>query len=60
MNPSPWRGEGLGRGWKPRVIIVPKDLPVNTLPEFVAYLKANQGRMQFASAGAGSASRTAS
>ena len=40
----------------PRVIIVPKDLPVNTLPEFVAYLKANQGSMQFASAGAGSAS----
>lgn len=40
----------------PRVIIVPKDLPANTLPEFVAYLKANQDKIQFASAGAGSAS----
>jgi tripartite-type tricarboxylate transporter receptor subunit TctC len=40
----------------PRVIIVPKDLPANTLPEFIAYLKANQDRIQFASAGAGSAS----
>jgi len=40
----------------PRVIIVPKDLPANTLPEFVAYVKANQDKIQFASAGAGSAS----
>src|SRR5437868_7035583 len=40
----------------PRAIIVPKDLPVNTLPEFIAYLKANQDKVQFASAGAGSAS----
>ncbi|MBX9841728.1 MAG: tripartite tricarboxylate transporter substrate binding protein BugD [Xanthobacteraceae bacterium] len=40
----------------PRVIIVPKNLPANTLPEFVAYVKANQAKIQFASAGAGSAS----
>lgn len=40
----------------PRAIIVPKDLPANTLPEFIAYLKANQNKVQFASAGAGSAS----
>jgi tripartite-type tricarboxylate transporter receptor subunit TctC len=40
----------------PRAIIIPKDLPVNTLPEFIAYLKANQDKVQFASAGAGSAS----
>src|SRR5215210_320660 len=40
----------------PRVVIVPKDLPVNTLQEFIAYVKANQNRIQFASAGAGSAS----
>ena len=40
----------------PRVIIVPKDLPANTLPEFIAYVKANQDKIQFASAGAGSAS----
>ena len=40
----------------PRVIIVPKNLPANTLPEFIAYVKANQSTIQFASAGAGSAS----
>jgi tripartite-type tricarboxylate transporter receptor subunit TctC len=40
----------------PRAIIVPKDLPTNTLPEFIAYVKANQAKIQFASAGAGSAS----
>jgi tripartite-type tricarboxylate transporter receptor subunit TctC len=40
----------------PRVIIVPKTLPANTLPEFIAYVKANQDKIQFASAGAGSAS----
>jgi tripartite-type tricarboxylate transporter receptor subunit TctC len=40
----------------PRVIIVPKSLPAKTLPEFVAYVKANQSTIQFASAGAGSAS----
>ena len=37
-----------------RVLITRKDLPVNTLPEFVAYAKANQGKMQYGSAGAGS------
>jgi tripartite-type tricarboxylate transporter receptor subunit TctC len=37
-----------------RVLIARKDLPVNTLPEFVAYAKAHQGDMQYGSAGAGS------
>jgi tripartite-type tricarboxylate transporter receptor subunit TctC len=37
-----------------RVLIARKDLPANTLPEFVAYAKANQGHMQYGSAGAGS------
>ena len=37
-----------------RVLIARKDLPANTLAEFVAYAKANQARMQFGSAGAGS------
>jgi tripartite-type tricarboxylate transporter receptor subunit TctC len=37
-----------------RVLITRKDLPVNTLPEFVAYAKANQAKMQYGSAGAGS------
>src|SRR5262249_17205732 len=37
-----------------RVLITRKDLPVNTMPEFVAYAKANQAKMQYGSAGAGS------
>src|SRR5262249_12705446 len=37
-----------------RVLITRKDLPVNTLAEFVAYAKANQAKMQYGSAGAGS------
>jgi tripartite-type tricarboxylate transporter receptor subunit TctC len=37
-----------------RVVIARKDLPANTLAEFVAYAKANQARMQFGSAGVGS------
>jgi tripartite-type tricarboxylate transporter receptor subunit TctC len=39
----------------PIVLITRKDLPVDNLKEFVAYAKANQGKMQFGSAGAGSA-----
>jgi tripartite-type tricarboxylate transporter receptor subunit TctC len=39
----------------PRILIVRKDLPVNNLQEFIAYVKANQGKMQFGSAGVGSA-----
>ena len=37
-----------------RVLIARKDLPANTMPEFVAYAKANQAKMQYGSAGAGS------
>ena len=37
-----------------RVLIARKDLPASTLPEFVAYAKANQTKMQYGSAGAGS------
>src|SRR5262249_61113782 len=40
-----------------RGLITRKDLPVNTLSEFVAYAKANQGKMQYGSAGAGSGKR---
>ena len=40
----------------PRALIVPNNLPVNTLQEFIAYVKANQSTVQFASAGPGSAS----
>lgn len=39
----------------PLVLVVRKDLPVNTMQEFVAYARANAARMQFASAGTGSA-----
>jgi tripartite-type tricarboxylate transporter receptor subunit TctC len=41
---------------QPIVLITRKDLPVNTLQEFVAYAKANQGKMQFGSSGIGSGS----
>src|SRR5262245_42765593 len=39
----------------PLVLIVRKDLPVNNLQEFIAYVKANQDKMSYGSAGAGSA-----
>jgi tripartite-type tricarboxylate transporter receptor subunit TctC len=39
----------------PIALLVRKDLPAQDLKEFVAYSKANQAKMQFGSAGAGSA-----
>ena len=39
----------------PIVLTVRKDLPAKDFREFVAYAKANQAKMQFGSAGAGSA-----
>src|SRR5436305_13379422 len=44
---------------QPIVLITRKDLPVNTLQEFVAYAKANHGKMQFGSSGVGSGSHFA-
>ncbi len=41
---------------QPIVLITRKDLPVDTLQEFVAYVKANQEKMQFGSSGVGSGS----
>lgn len=38
----------------PTVLVVPPDLPVNTVAEFVAHLKANPGALNYASYGAGS------
>jgi tripartite-type tricarboxylate transporter receptor subunit TctC len=38
----------------PRILIARKDLPAANLQEFVAYVKANQSKMQFGSAGVGS------
>src|SRR5580700_6958645 len=37
-----------------RILIARKDLPANTLAEFIAYAKAHQEKMQYASGGAGS------
>jgi tripartite-type tricarboxylate transporter receptor subunit TctC len=38
----------------PRILITRKDLPVDNLQELIAYIKANQSKMQFGSAGVGS------
>ncbi|HEY7297822.1 MAG TPA: tripartite tricarboxylate transporter substrate-binding protein [Xanthobacteraceae bacterium] len=38
----------------PRILLARKDLPVNNLQEFMTYVKANEVRMQFGSAGVGS------
>jgi tripartite-type tricarboxylate transporter receptor subunit TctC len=40
---------------QPLVLITRKDLPVNNLQEFVAYLKQNASRIRYGSAGVGSA-----
>src|SRR5579871_917995 len=37
----------------PRIVNVRNDLPANGLKEFIAWLKANEGRSQFGSAGVG-------
>ena len=37
----------------PIILIARKDLPVNNLQEFIAYAKANQGKMQYGSGGTG-------
>jgi tripartite-type tricarboxylate transporter receptor subunit TctC len=38
----------------PRILIARNDLPANNLQEFIAYVKANQSKVQFGSAGVGS------
>jgi tripartite-type tricarboxylate transporter receptor subunit TctC len=38
----------------PRILIARKDLPVANLQEFIAYVRSNQSKMQFGSAGVGS------
>jgi tripartite-type tricarboxylate transporter receptor subunit TctC len=37
----------------PRILVARKDLPANNLREFIAYLKANESKVQFGSAGVG-------
>jgi len=43
----------------PNVLEVNPSLPVKTVPEFIAYAKANPGKLSFASAGVGTASHLA-
>jgi tripartite-type tricarboxylate transporter receptor subunit TctC len=40
---------------QPLLLTVRKDLPVSNVKEFIAYVKANQAKMQFGSAGVGAA-----
>jgi len=40
-------------GGTPNVLVVPPSLPVRTLPEFIAYAKANKGKLSYGSAGPG-------
>ena len=44
---------------QPLVLISRKDFPPNTLPEFVAYAKANAAKLQYGSAGVGSTTHLA-
>ena len=44
---------------QPMVLITRNDFPAATLPEFIAYTRANQAKLQFNSAGAGSATHLA-
>ncbi len=43
----------------PNVVEVNTDLPVKTIPEFIAYLKANPGKLSMASGGVGSSQHLA-
>jgi tripartite-type tricarboxylate transporter receptor subunit TctC len=44
---------------QPMVLIARKDFPAATLPEFIAFTRSNQAKMQYASSGAGSATHLA-
>jgi tripartite-type tricarboxylate transporter receptor subunit TctC len=43
---------GIGR--EPNIMVVHPSVPANTIPEFIAYAKANPGKLNYASAGIGS------
>ena len=40
-------------GGTPNILIVPPSVPVNTLQEFIAYVKANPGKLSYGSSGPG-------
>jgi tripartite-type tricarboxylate transporter receptor subunit TctC len=44
---------------QPLVLVARKDYPANTLPEFIAYAKANAAKLQYGSAGAGTTTHLA-
>ena len=44
---------GRRHGRVPYVLVVNQSVPVKTVPEFIAYAKANPGKLNFASAGVG-------
>jgi len=44
---------------QPLVLIARKDFPPDTLPEFIAYAKANAAKLQYGSAGVGSTTHLA-
>jgi tripartite-type tricarboxylate transporter receptor subunit TctC len=44
---------------QPMVLITRKDFPAATLPELIAYVRANKGKLQYGSSGAGSATHLA-
>jgi tripartite-type tricarboxylate transporter receptor subunit TctC len=46
-------------GREPNVVVVNPSVPTKTVPEFIAYAKANSGRINMASAGNGSTSHLA-
>jgi len=48
---------GIARG--PNVLVVHPSFPAKTVPEFIAYAKANPGKVSFASEGIGSVSHVA-
>jgi tripartite-type tricarboxylate transporter receptor subunit TctC len=57
-NPADFAPVGLVAE-QPLVLIARKDFPPNTLPEFIAYAKANADKLQYGSAGVGSTTHLA-
>src|SRR5258708_26816046 len=45
--------------WSPEVMVVDPSVPAKTVPEFIAYAKANPGKISMASAGNGNATHLA-